>query len=737
MPTSLRCCVLVVCLFVAMTALAAVQNLSPVTLEFGEKKTVADAPAGSAGSSSDEAVVRIENDRTLVGGKPGTAKVTFKNGNDPVAEVDVTVEEMTTIVELTRGGKQVPITGETLVFAGDSFPLTVKRQKRDGTLEVITAGTTTVPANKELIDGTIADLDVKSVTHTGIIDPPPPSARVDLQLPNGTTQSLHFLVAEKPATVTVDMPERLREETATPIQVKVTGGGGGIYRSTTTQFPKLYSYDCDATKTNDTENPLVTVRDETLNIGRIGPASDRTIRVKCSVRALDRTDIAAIRGHRDVTALQSGGRILLTPATLSLFTGQNSKVTAALVDRNGNAIDNRRVEWSIAGGADGLILAPQGDNAVVVTASKDRTKIPESGVINVTAKAQVDGGTEISAALPVSIVNASGFTLVRGALEMLDYETAKDLYGSRTAEDFYVAKITLMNDLDEKLAGASILVFSSSLGIGVNLQKAEHPSNKMRKRDVARLTKERAWKPITYADLRKLGLPINYPLPMDDVPRMVPPGQPTNDLDNNIIYTCDDIWYAEQSIQLTPQERESPDVEKILERKKREREDRVSAARLRQLRYRPYPYDMVIKSFDPRDNRTGRSLTFRALTFAGSVASFVTGVPNFGASEQLIAVNEKFGSVLVPALATFWPSTRETQRQNLVDDTMHPIEEIPYGASLTKMIFLPKYPFQGLAADYWFRISEICPFDFHVEVAISHKEKQVVPVSPIANGNNN
>lgn len=56
---------------------------------------------------------------------------------------------------------------------------------------------------------------------------------------------------------------------------------------------------------------------------------------------------------------------------------------------------------------------------------------------------------------------------------------------------------------------------------------------------------------------------------------------------------------------------------------------------------------MVVKSFDPRDAPSGRSWTFRALTFAGSVASFLTGVPNFNASNELIAVNEKFGNILV------------------------------------------------------------------------------------------
>jgi hypothetical protein len=132
-----------------------------------------------------------------------------------------------------------------------------------------------------------------------------------------------------------------------------------------------------------------------------------------------------------------------------------------------------------------------------------------------------------------------------------------------------------------------------------------------------------------------------------------------------------------------------------------------------------------VKSFDPRDNRTGRSRTFRALTFAGSLASFVSGIGGFGATNDLININEKFGNIFVPALGAFWPNLRESQRQNLISDTMHPIEEIPFGSSLTKVVFLPKYPFQGFKARTWFRISEVCQFDFQVEVAVAPRRESL------------
>jgi hypothetical protein len=49
---------------------------------------------------------------------------------------------------------------------------------------------------------------------------------------------------------------------------------------------------------------------------------------------------------------------------------------------------------------------------------------------------------------------------------------------------------------------------------------------------------------------------------------------------------------------------------------------------------------------------------------------------------------------------------------------MKPIEEIPYGSDITRVIFIPKKPFRGLIRGHETRISEICPFFLKIEVAV-------------------
>ena len=49
---------------------------------------------------------------------------------------------------------------------------------------------------------------------------------------------------------------------------------------------------------------------------------------------------------------------------------------------------------------------------------------------------------------------------------------------------------------------------------------------------------------------------------------------------------------------------------------------------------------------------------------------------------------------------------------------MKPIEEIPYGADVTRVIFVPKKSFKGLIRGHTTRISEICPYFFKIDVAV-------------------
>lgn len=706
-----------------------------VVLEVGATRTF-KLPDSVTNDAGDEKVVKVRGP-VVEGVASGKKTITFRDTGTPPKPLliaTVTVTEINPVIKLKRNQEITTITdaaSAVTVFTGDEYQLTVQGHNSDGTLRPIEPKA--VESSLKTVvqpDPNLQEIKIALPPNDSRIDPPPAEAAITIELPDGKSHIIRFRVVEQPASVRVELPPTVRERTDTTIPVTVTGTAGGVYHSLSAQFGTVYRYSCNYTPTaNAKANDFVAVGvpdGMKLRASRINteearekgfdPLPNPNGLVKCTAFPLGRDN--GVNGEAKIAIVPSGGSIRLSPPTLTLFGGQQGTVEAKAFDRSNKAIPDAHVSWELMGGGDAAVLTPQSDTMLMLTVSSDPSKIPPTGILTIVASTPAPDGSVINTQMAVKVVGATGFTRVRGSLEMLDYRTAKDLYGSQTAEDFFVAKITLLNDLGADLAGSSILVFSSSLEVGVNMQKAECAGAKPPRHKCKKDGKEVKWEPVRYRDLRRLGLPVDYPLNPDALPRRFAPGAPRSEFDESIVYTCDDIWYEEQRVQLTAEEEKN---EQVRLAKQRDHDDRVAASRLRQLHYRPYPYDMVVKSFDPRDQRTTRSLTFRALTFAGSVASFVTGVPNFGASKQFIAVNEKFANVLVPALAAAWPSMRETQRQNLVSDTMHPIEEIPYASSLTKMIFLPKYPFQGFAADTWFRISEICPFDFKVQVALSSK----------------
>jgi hypothetical protein len=69
-----------------------------------------------------------------------------------------------------------------------------------------------------------------------------------------------------------------------------------------------------------------------------------------------------------------------------------------------------------------------------------------------------------------------------------------------------------------------------------------------------------------------------------------------------------------------------------------------------------------------------------------------------------------------------WPSLRETERQNIINETMKPIEEIPYGSDFNRTIFFPKGSFRRIVMDQEVRIATICPYYFVIGVAVLHKD---------------
>jgi len=136
-------------------------------------------------------------------------------------------------------------------------------------------------------------------------------------------------------------------------------------------------------------------------------------------------------------------------------------------------------------------------------------------------------------------------------------------------------------------------------------------------------------------------------------------------------------------------------------------------------RYRPYTFDMMINSLDPREEHSSRALTFKYLGLAGTLASFMSTIKLLDKSGSYIT--DTYNGLLLPNLAKIFPDMRDTQRQNFVSMVMKPIEEIPFGSDIARVLFFPKQPFRGLVPGHFTRISEIDTSYFNITVAVVNK----------------
>lgn len=148
---------------------------------------------------------------------------------------------------------------------------------------------------------------------------------------------------------------------------------------------------------------------------------------------------------------------------------------------------------------------------------------------------------------------------------------------------------------------------------------------------------------------------------------------------------------------------------------------------------RAYPYDTMVDTVNPREDRDLRS---RALLFATSlstVTSFVTAIAVPPSSSDLPLGLDKFKNLLIPGFERLFSDKRETHRQQILQKVLQPIEEVAFGQQLTKYVFFPKRTFTGVKRGYKTRISEICPESFQIEVALlKNGTKSIFQPSPTA-----
>jgi hypothetical protein len=409
-----------------------------------------------------------------------------------------------------------------------------------------------------------------------------------------------------------------------------------------------------------------------------------------------------------------GGFIVVDPPAPILPVDGEVKLEATFFERNGTKRENfKAFIWSSEQADKSFIsIAPAGDRARVIwtgdVPADDRP--PHSVQVNVSTGT---GANNVNLHVPIRVTGIPvAFEPLQVQLTLVDELTAADLYGRRTADEFYVARIRFNNNLKDQaghFTGASILAFSDSLEVGVTLEQ-----RRTREAHKEWLQKQRESRSDSAAPVK--GWDANYwaPVPESDLTHFVKKRKP------EVVYQKTTAFprapfltpFGSTTIAARPIEDTLPE------------NPRCTGV----LTYRPHTFEMIVNSFDPRSDRSLRNRVFLALNTIGTLASFGTSIsPPTGGSVP--AVMDKYANLLIPGLAKLFPSLKETQRQNIVSQAMKPIEEVPFGSDLSRVIFFPRQPFGGMLAGREVRISEICPFQFTIQVAVLNKADRKTVVS--------
>ena len=439
---------------------------------------------------------------------------------------------------------------------------------------------------------------------------------------------------------------------------------------------------------------FIKVENGKVKVDRI--TTGRTEKVKVTVTTPQGIDAAGaaddVSATLDLEVVAKGGYIEFQPRTQPLLPGGTATIRATIKERDGSPSYNKRiVDWVVEGSTASKFVELSKEGNTVTVIRKDPSDIEESGtpgvkqkvpsVIAIKAIAQDNSGIgpTIEAKAFVQLGHVTKFVPMKVKLNVMDYRTVSDLYGKVTGDEYYVLLVRLFNDLvDEKssqYAGDSILAYSGSIEVAVQLQKqfdkgsntapAASPSPSPAPPDGK-------WHSVTAEDLK--GIAYDYKGPTQS---------PTPDLKPEEDPTCKGT-----------------------------------------ITYRPLTFEMMVNTVDRRDERSFRARTFQLLNFIGTAVSFGTAVAVPGPGSDLPLGLEKYSNLLVPGLEKLFPSLKEQQRQNIVSQTMKPIEEIPFGADITRVLFLPKKSFRGMLEGHKTRISQICPYYFKARVAIIKKGSQ-------------
>jgi len=314
------------------------------------------------------------------------------------------------------------------------------------------------------------------------------------------------------------------------------------------------------------------------------------------------------------------------------------------------------------------------DNKVASVTEDGIVVAIENGRVQIYAT--INPGSQSDTSVIVVVSSVGGFRPVDIQLNIMDDKTAGDLFGDVTAKEFYVTRIRVFNALnssdDVAVQGRSILAFSESTTAKVIIEK-EFDSG------------------------RKTG-DIFIPQ-IDPVKGKTIMAKPTKGWS---VVTEADLHHE------FPSDRSYPDT-----------------ATPHLFTYRPYVYELMLNSVDARYQQEPRYKLRRSLQAVGLAGSFLTGL-RFWRGSALPFFNA-FNGILLGNYDTILPTLNESQRQNLVTQAMHPLEQVAFGSDITKVLFFPKSEFSGVLRGYRTRISTIDINSFSMVVSVLNNSSVVRP----------
>lgn len=384
--------------------------------------------------------------------------------------------------------------------------------------------------------------------------------------------------------------------------------------------------------------------------------------------------------------------MVLQPNFFPLTRGSKTQDIQATVFDSENRTLDVNVEWQLKDRNDERFVR-------IFKETKNKAKVAVIAVKDTPVEIVARAGDKTESAFVLtkeeSVPTAVDDILVR--LDLVDDQMARDLYGKKTLDEFYVTKIRIYNNRTNPngdLSGDSIIVFSESVEVGVSLEKKPERGGG----EWSCLTLDEVQIIRSYLGLRN----VNY---MRDPNPDSPGGRGGRRVRDalNVPY---------QNAPPCPYPTGGTNVQ-----------SEGSQAYLVQfpIPYRPYTFEMVANTHDRRDERSTRARVLRALEAAGSATSFITSIAVPGGSSDLPLGLEKYRNMFLPGVDRLFPSLKEVHRQNLISQLMKPLEEVPSGSDISRVLFFPKREMSGVLPGYKVRINGISTYELKIQVAVVKK----------------